>query len=248
MGAPGRFLTRSFQNGRLGAHLKRRASLYGGVDRCGWTPLILPSPGKSRRFNEHSKKGFLHMSEPNESTTSESSSDLAVPDTALMDQLVSGTLGPLSRLRDTIDLTLDEVSDWIMQPYNRQQISNLVTVLDAQTQLIICQQRLVAAARLAEVAATAQAPETVRRACADLLKIRLIDPYREDKRPEKMPPPPVYSESQILASLERLGSMDGESPSPHQPDLPPDPPPSFDELNLDNPKEISKTASQARKS
>ncbi len=146
--------------------------------------------------------------------TSESSIDLAAPDPALMDQLVSGTLGPLSRLRDTIDLTLDEVSDWIMQPYNRQQISNLVTILDAQTQLIICQQRLLAAARLAEVAASAESPETVRRACADLLKIRLIDPYLEDKRPQKMPPPPVYSESEILASLERLGSMDDASSRP----------------------------------
>ena len=155
------------------------------------------------------------MSEQLEPTaTSETSADLAVPDSSVMDQLVSGTLGPLSRLQDTIDLTLDEVSDWIMQPYNRQQISNLVTVLDAQTQLIICQQRLLAAARLAEVASTATSPETVRRACADLLKIRLIDPYLEDKRPVKMPPPPVYSEAAILASLERLGSMDGESSRP----------------------------------
>ncbi len=182
--------------------------------------------------------------------TSESSTDLTALEPTVMDQLASGALGPLSRLQDTIDLTLDEVSDWIMQPHNRQQICNLVTILDAQTQLIICQQRLLAAARLAEVAASATSPETVRRACADLLKIRLIDPYLEDKRPEKMPPPPVYDESEILASLERLGSMDGESSRPTQlnepPDLPLDPPPSFDELDLDDPKGIAKTATDAR--
>ena len=187
------------------------------------------------------------MTQPTETN---SSNLPATCDPSVMDQLVSGALGPLSRLRDTMDLTLDEVSDWIMQPYNRQQICNLVTILDAQTQLIICQQRLLAAARLAEVAASATSPETVRRACADLLKIRLIDPYLEDKRPEKMPPPPVYSESEILASLERLGSMDQEPPHPPQvnepPDLPLDPPPGFDELNLDDPKGITKTASHAR--
>ncbi len=156
----------------------------------------------------------------------------------------------MSRLQDTIDLTLDEVSDWIMQPHNRQQICNLVTILDAQTQLIICQQRLLAAARLAEVAASATSPETVRRACSDLLKIRLINPYLEDKRPEKMPPPPVYSESEVLATLERLGSIDKESSRPTQlnepPDLPLDPPPTLDELNLKNWQGNTRTATDAR--
>lgn len=137
----------------------------------------------------------------------------STPSRALMDQLVSGALGPLSHLRDSIDLTLDQVSDWITQPRNRHQIANLVTLLDAQTQLIICQHRLIAVSRLAEVATSSISPETVRRACSDLLRIRLIDPYREDRRPEKMPPPPVYSEEEILATLERLGAEPPELPS-----------------------------------
>ena len=176
-----------------------------------------PAPGNGGRSKEVSSQGNLLMSEPIEPATSaasESSTHLTTCDPSDMDQLVSGALGPLSRLQDTIDLTLDQVSDWIMQPHNRQQICNLVTILDAQTQLIICQQRLLAAARLVEVAASAEWPETVRRACADLLKIRLIDPYLEDKRPQKMPPPPRHSESEILASLERLGSMEGASSRP----------------------------------
>jgi hypothetical protein len=133
-----------------------------------------------------------------------------------------------------------------MQPYNRQQICNLVTVLDAQTQLIICQQRLLAAARLAEVAASATSPETVRRACADLLRIRLIDPYLEDKRPQKMPPPPVYSESEILASLERLGSMDGASSRPTKLNKPLSPRPSRDEPDLNGRQSSTTTVAHAR--
>ncbi len=185
------------------------------------------------------------MTQPTETN---SSNLPATCDPSVMDQLVSGALGPLSRLQDTIDLTLDEVSDWIMQPYNRQQICNLVTILDAQTQLIICQQRLLAAARLAEVAATATSPETVRRACADLLKIRLIDPYLEDKRPQKMPPPPVYSESEILASLERLGSMDGASSRPTQLNKSINPPPGRDDPNLNGQQSSTKTVADARAS
>ncbi len=130
------------------------------------------------------------------------------PTNELLNHLISGSLGPLSRLRDTIDLTLQQVADWIAHPANRGQISNLVSILDAQTQLIICQHRLVAAARLADVAANATSPETVRRACSDLLKIRLFDPYREDKRPERMPPPPPVDEQAILDALAELGRTD----------------------------------------
>src|SRR5688572_4006776 len=99
----------------------------------------------------------------------------------LLSQLAAGALGPLTKLQDTINLTLDQISDWIAQPHHRRQISNLVTLLDAQTQLIICQHRLIAVAKLADVAMNAPSHETVRRACSDLLKIRLIDPYKEDK-------------------------------------------------------------------
>jgi hypothetical protein len=132
-------------------------------------------------------------------------------ETVVLAELVAGSLGPLSRLSETLDLTLDQVSRWIVEPANREQISNLVTLLDAQTQLLICQQRLLAVARLVEVARNAESPETVRRACSDLLRIRLIDPYREDKRPAKMPPPPVFDEETILEALERMGREAHES-------------------------------------
>ncbi|MCI0674570.1 MAG: hypothetical protein L0Y42_02205, partial [Phycisphaerales bacterium] len=97
---------------------------------------------------------------------------------SLLDQIAAGALGPLTKLQDTIKLTLDQISDWIAQPHHRRQITNLVTLLDAQTQLMICQHRLIAVAKLADVAMNAPSHETVRRACSDLLKIRLIDPYR----------------------------------------------------------------------
>ena len=42
-------------------------------------------------------------------------------------------------------------------------------------------------------------------------KIATTSSNMEDKRPEKMPPPPVYSQAEILATLERLGSTDGIS-------------------------------------
>jgi hypothetical protein len=122
-------------------------------------------------------------------------------------KLIDGTLGPLSRLTETIDLTLEQVSQWIAHPYNRRHISNLVTLLDTQTQLIICQHRLIAAVRLADVARSDASPETVRRACSDLLKLRLIDPYKEDKRPERLPPPPPVDEEKILEMMERWGSQ-----------------------------------------
>ncbi|MDY7108406.1 MAG: hypothetical protein SYC29_07185 [Planctomycetota bacterium] len=158
-----------------------------------------------------------------EKTLTNPATALAGCDREVLDQLVAGALGPLSRLRDTIDLTLEEVSEWIVQPENRERISNLVTLLDAQTQLIICQQRLVAVARLVEVARSAPAYETVRRACADLLRIRLVDPYREDKRPIRMPPPRPVDEAVILAALEELGRAD-EPPKSLDPEEPPAPP------------------------
>lgn len=136
--------------------------------------------------------------------------DPLAPPFNFLEKLINGTLGPLSRLQETIDLTLDQVSQWIAHPENRRQISNLVTLLDAQTQLIICQHRLIAAVRLTEVAKSDASPEVVRRACADLLKMRLIDPYKEDKRPEKMPPARPMSEEKILALWERMGTGLGE--------------------------------------
>ncbi|MCI0675220.1 MAG: hypothetical protein L0Y42_05515, partial [Phycisphaerales bacterium] len=86
-------------------------------------------------------------------------------------------------------------------------------LLDAQTQLMICQHRLIAVAKLADVAMNAPSHETVRRAASDLLKIRLIDPYREDKRPEPPPPPeppqpplPGPDTDKWLDFLEKVGT------------------------------------------
>src|SRR5688572_9120844 len=143
------------------------------------------------------------------------------PDSAspnpLLEKIVAGSLGPLTRLQDTINLTLVQISDWIAQPHNRQQLSNLVTLLDAQTQLMICQHRLIAVAKLADVAMNAPSHETVRRACSDLLKIRLIEPYRENKRPEPPPPPepprPKEDPQEWLDFLEKIGTEN----SPHAP-------------------------------
>ena len=164
--------------------------------------------------NAHHTPAFKpeHTDDSTTAGTSHNANKHAQP---LIEQLVSGSLGPLARLQESIDMSLGEVSEWIGQAHNRHEISNLVTLLDAQTQLLICQQRLLAVARLTEVARQASSPETVRRACADLLKIRLIDPYEEDKRPEKMPPEPPIDEQAVLEALEHCGhEMDFEFGSP----------------------------------
>lgn len=123
----------------------------------------------------------------------------------VLEELIRGQLGPLARLSASIDCTLDHVAEWIAKAANRKKIANLVTLLDAQAQLLLCQHRTIAVARLAHVAATAQSPETVRRACFNLLRVRLIDPYKEDKRPPAPPePPPPMSEQNILETLVRL--------------------------------------------
>jgi hypothetical protein len=131
---------------------------------------------------------------------------------ALLAEMIAGSLGPLSRISESIDLTLDQVSQWIAQPDNRRRIVNLVTLLDAQSQLLVCQYRVLAITRLVELAGqqSTAGPETVRRACADLLRLRLINPYQEDKRPPhaRIPPPaaePPIDEERILAALEELG-------------------------------------------
>jgi hypothetical protein len=132
----------------------------------------------------------------------------------LLDKLVASALGPLNRVQETVNFTLDEVTAWIARPVNRKRIARLITLLDAQTQLLVCQHRLLAVARLVEVAHKAESPETARRACANLLRIRLIDPYREDKRsPDadadaQIPVQMVVKEDDILSALRRLSDED----------------------------------------
>jgi hypothetical protein len=94
----------------------------------------------------------------------------------LLKEIVGTSLGPLSKLTDTLNLTLDQVSAWIAEPENRRDIFNLLGLLDVQTQMLICQQRLAAAMRLAQIMRDDEAgPETVRRACKDMLNMRLIE-------------------------------------------------------------------------
>lgn len=109
----------------------------------------------------------------------------------LIAQMLEGSIGPITRLSEALDMTLEGVARWMGRYENRRNVTNLVRLLDAQTQLLASQHRLYAVARLAEVTRNEKAsPETVRRACVDMLKIQLIDPYVEDKmEPEDMPPP-----------------------------------------------------------
>jgi len=100
----------------------------------------------------------------------------------LLGELAASSLGPLARLRETIDLTLEQVSEWIARPESRRHIFNLVGLLDAQAQLLVSQQRLTAAAQLARLAASDDTPpETLRRACKDLLNIRIIERARPSR-------------------------------------------------------------------
>jgi hypothetical protein len=94
----------------------------------------------------------------------------------LLAKMAAASLGPLARLTEKVDLTLDQIGEWVAKPENRRNIFNLVALLDAQAQLLISQQRVVAAAHLAHIAADQNAPpETVRRACKDLLTLKVIE-------------------------------------------------------------------------
>jgi hypothetical protein len=145
---------------------------------------------------------------PGDCASLAAAAEAARPVRDVLDALAQGSLGPLAHVNDTVNLTLRDLSEWIADARNRRQIIRLISLLDAQTQLIVAQQQLFAAARLAEVASTAAAPETVRRACADLLRVRLFDPYREEKRPPEPPVPEQLDTEAILAAFERIGNMD----------------------------------------
>ncbi len=139
----------------------------------------------------------------------------------LLEEMTQGSLGPITKLQEALNLTVEQIADWMGHPRHRFVAANLVNLYDVQTQLMVCQHRLIAVARLAEVITSAESPETVRRACKDLLAVRLIDPYREDERPERPPPPAVVDEEKILEAFERLGAADGyrgygddDSPTP----------------------------------
>jgi hypothetical protein len=130
----------------------------------------------------------------------------------LLKEIVGTSLGPLAHLGDTINLTLDQVSEWIARPENRRHIFNLLGLLDAQTQLLISQQRVMAAAQLARLAADDTAgPETVRRACKDLLSLRLVERSRPPARTARggddlapLPVPKAMSYGEILGNLRRF--------------------------------------------
>ena len=130
----------------------------------------------------------------------------------LLRQIVTTSLGPLSRLSATMDVTLDQVSEWIARPESRRQVFNLLGLLNAQTEMLIAQQRVMAAVRLSEIANDRNAsPETVRRACKDLLCMRLIERSRpkgksggDDLEPLPLPRPPM-SHNEILRTLEQMG-------------------------------------------
>lgn len=123
----------------------------------------------------------------------------------LLDELIQTSIGSLADLRDSIDLSLDEIANWIRKSENRYRVASLVELLDAQTQLLICQHRVLAVARLVEVAQSADSPETIRRACADLLRIRLVNPYLEDKRPaaRQIDPEAFAAHRGLMARLSR---------------------------------------------
>jgi len=150
------------------------------------------------------------------SPTSIDSSRVATPPpspTALSDELLrrmlSGTLGPLENLSEAIGTTLDEVSGWMANHKNRRKVTNLITLLDVQSQLLAGQHRVYAIAKLVQLIHDDAPPETARRACADLLKLRLIDPYKEEQRPAPVEKAPwqIKIEEQMQRDMMRLCGM-----------------------------------------
>jgi hypothetical protein len=133
---------------------------------------------------------------PSSSSSSSSSAD------RLLEHLVQGTLGPLSRLTEAIDLTLDQIIEWMAKPQNQQRIGHLATLLNAQAQLLACQCRIAAIAKLAEITQTSDKPETARRACMDLLKVCVFQSPEVD---ESQMAEPALSEEELYRVLDRLG-------------------------------------------
>lgn len=127
----------------------------------------------------------------------------------MLTHLVGGEIGSLNEFARQRSLTLEQLADWMAEPARREHAANLITLGDFQAQLLVCQHRAHIAARLVEVAGSATSPETVRRACADLLKVRLIDPYKENRlKPSLRPRKPRLTERILMQALERLGRID----------------------------------------
>lgn len=131
----------------------------------------------------------------------------------LLRQLATASLAPLADLQQNINFTLEQLVEWMASRRNRRAIANLVNVYDAQSQLMVCQQRVLAIARLVQIACDVDArPEVVRRACADLLKIRLIDPYKEDERAHDRGAAPLRE-----LTFKELHAMAMGAPDPRRP-------------------------------
>jgi hypothetical protein len=128
-----------------------------------------------------------------------------------LEKIVSGELGPFSRIRESTGMSLEEFADWMADPVNRRRIGDLISAQNAATEALLAEHRRAAAARLLEMGlgdADSAPPETRRRACCDVLKIRVFDPYKDDKlkpRPPQPPPPaPIMHPDDVRAALEAM--------------------------------------------
>jgi len=131
------------------------------------------------------------MSEPHNAQQPDSTPPpRPTPAVTLLDVLVAGSLGPLSQTQQMFGVTLTQLADCMKLDHFRGQLGNLSTLMNAQTQLFIDQQQLLAVAKLVEIISTATAPETLRRACKDLLNIRKFDSNPRPRNPPNPRPRP----------------------------------------------------------
>ncbi len=139
----------------------------------------------------------------------------------LLTRLVTTSVGSLPELCSSLNLTLDELSEWIAKPVNRRRVFNLLALADAQTQMLLSQHRVMAAAQMARLATDEKSPrETARRACKDLLQMRVaehrgsrtagggndLSPLKLEMPREAFPAPPIegMSKQEILMLMKRM--------------------------------------------
>jgi len=100
------------------------------------------------------------------------------------------TLGMALRLSEAIDLALEGMSLWVARAQKPEQIARISNVLQMQAELLVCQGKVLAALKVAQLLAAADAgadigAEIMRRAASGMLNVRsAAEPPRTRPRPK----------------------------------------------------------------
>lgn len=136
----------------------------------------------------------------------------------LLERILEANLTP-SQLATQLNITLADLSQWVLDSENLRVIEGLARLADIQAQMILSRYRVTAAAHLIAVAAAPEPSEISRKACVDLLTTDLnVFGAASDRGAENdVAPPPAPSEQAILETLERLARETEDCPTKFPP-------------------------------